>query len=406
MEIYLITNLINNKQYVGQTVYTKEKRWYGHLRGTLCVDRAIQKYGAENFKLETLEEVKSEDDLDQREQYWIAELDTMVPSGYNITPGGNCHVGKSVNYDVEKIFYRKYYPSTNLRTNKRIKMYIINREDLNNYVNNKGCNEDINSSADTWVEWYRNPLKFVKKYIDEDDLESLAHEIHYYPSVHFLQHNLPEQCYGFLTTHNINKALDGVQLINFDWDDVDLHSDYLGYVTYRVNDLEYDEYVKRVLGEKVEYYNQHAKELEDFLHWERKIKILRHQESIKKSIEKNKQINSKNANKVKQYMQDGEYLIEYGSYKDASLATGISETCIVNSCKGRTVVSGGFLWCESGNEQLIDRKIKILQKRKRDKEKNKKRYESQYKYKKRNQNNSSKQQNNKQGKKRPMRRKI
>ena len=406
MEIYLITNLINNKQYVGQTVYTKEKRWSGHLKGALCVDKAIQKYGVENFKLETLEEIEIEADLDRSEQYWISELNTMVPNGYNITPGGNCHAGQSVDYDVEKIFYRKYYPSTNLQANKRIKMYVINREDLNNYVNDKGCQEDINSNIDTWVEWHRNPLKVVRKYIDEDDLESLAYEIHYYPSAHFLQHNLPEQCYGFLTTYCINKALHGVQLINFDLDEEGLCSDYLGYVTYKVNNAEYDEYVKRIIREKVEHYNQHAEESEDFLQWERKIKILKHKENIQKSIEKKNKTNNKNVNKVKQYMQDGRYIVEYTSYEEASLATGIREACIINCCKGRTVVSGGFLWCESGNEQLIDRKIKILQKRQNDKEKNKKQYKSQYKYKKRNQNSNPKQQIDKRGQKRPMGRKI
>lgn len=402
MEIYLITNLINNKQYVGQTVYTKEKRWSSHLKGTLCVDKAIQKYGAENFKLETIEDVDTEESLDERERYWISELNTLVPNGYNIIPGGNCHAGQSVSYDIEKIFYRKYYPTTNLMANKRIKMYVISSEALNNYVNNKGCSQDINSSTDTWVEWHRSPLKFVRKYIDEDDLESIAYETHYYPSVNFLQHNLPEQCYDFLTVYGINKALNGIQLISFDWYDVGLVSDYLGYLTYNVDASEYDEYVKRTVRERVEYYNQHAEELEDFLQWEKKIKILKHQESIRKSIEKNKRVDNKNANKVKQYMQDGRYVIEYASYEEASMATGISMTCIINCCKGRTVVSGSFLWCETGNEKIIKSKIKILEKRQNAKEKNKEQYKSQYKYKKRNKNSDPKQRIAKRSQKRPM----
>lgn len=54
MEIYLITNLINGKQYVGQTIYTAEQRFKQHLRGDLYIDKAIRKYGVENFKLEVL----------------------------------------------------------------------------------------------------------------------------------------------------------------------------------------------------------------------------------------------------------------------------------------------------------------------------------------------------------------
>ena len=65
VNIYLITNLINNKQYVGKTVYSLTHRFQGHCtNGTnknCYLHQAIQKYGKENFKIELLEEVTDDD---------------------------------------------------------------------------------------------------------------------------------------------------------------------------------------------------------------------------------------------------------------------------------------------------------------------------------------------------------
>ena len=64
MEIYLITDTTNGKQYVGQTINTKEERWRTHLSGNLYIDKAIRSHKAENFKLQTLEFVDNKEILD------------------------------------------------------------------------------------------------------------------------------------------------------------------------------------------------------------------------------------------------------------------------------------------------------------------------------------------------------
>ena len=87
--IYLITNKVNGKQYVGQTSRDVDTRFQEHCfdtRGHSKLHNAIQKYGWQNFKVETIEEVPL-DDLDEREKYWISELDTR-DKGYNISFGG------------------------------------------------------------------------------------------------------------------------------------------------------------------------------------------------------------------------------------------------------------------------------------------------------------------------------
>ncbi|MBQ6005770.1 MAG: GIY-YIG nuclease family protein [Selenomonadaceae bacterium] len=55
--IYLITNTLNGKMYVGQTRQKLSSRIYGHKsnKGKSAIDVAIRKYGWENFTVEVLE---------------------------------------------------------------------------------------------------------------------------------------------------------------------------------------------------------------------------------------------------------------------------------------------------------------------------------------------------------------
>ena len=93
--IYKITNKVNNKIYVGQSIDIIE-RWKQHgykafnsneKAYSSAIHMAFRKYGIENFELEILEECEIKN-LDEREQYWIKELNSMSPNGYNILPGG------------------------------------------------------------------------------------------------------------------------------------------------------------------------------------------------------------------------------------------------------------------------------------------------------------------------------
>lgn len=102
--IYKITNLINNKPYIGKTGKTLEKRWKEHYyearRWQKCTDTgtafgynsrlypAMAKYGYENFKIQLLEEVSSIKEMNQREQDWIDFYDSRN-TGYNIAAGGH-----------------------------------------------------------------------------------------------------------------------------------------------------------------------------------------------------------------------------------------------------------------------------------------------------------------------------
>lgn len=106
--IYCITNLINNKRYVGKTTSSIEERWREHchdFQKERCEKRplysAFNKYGIENFKIEKLECVEDDNLLSDREIYWIKELETYGKNGYNATKGGDGRILYDYNEIIE-----------------------------------------------------------------------------------------------------------------------------------------------------------------------------------------------------------------------------------------------------------------------------------------------------------------
>ena len=90
--IYLVTNTINGKQYVGQTITKYSKLGHGH-----AVRDAYKKYGRKHFTYETIVSgISCEMFLDYAEKFWIDKLNTVVPNGYNLETGGRW--GKIVNH--------------------------------------------------------------------------------------------------------------------------------------------------------------------------------------------------------------------------------------------------------------------------------------------------------------------
>ena len=82
--IYLVTNNLNGKQYVGQTTVGDRR---GH--GQLCT-AAYRKYGKENFSYEPIcSNIHSRPTLNFIEKFWIKVMDSRVPNGYNIEHGGS-----------------------------------------------------------------------------------------------------------------------------------------------------------------------------------------------------------------------------------------------------------------------------------------------------------------------------
>ena len=93
--IYIIKNKINDKVYIGQTTQSVHDRFMQHMkpsttksRGTYKFYNAVNKYGRENFYVETLETNIPIDQLDEKEIAYIKQYDSC-DNGYNTTYGGN-----------------------------------------------------------------------------------------------------------------------------------------------------------------------------------------------------------------------------------------------------------------------------------------------------------------------------
>lgn len=93
--IYKITNLINGKVYIGQSIHP-ERRWIEHKQRARhgkeksAIHLAIEKYGEENFSFEIL---KWSENYNKEEIDMIKKYNSLIPNGYNITEGGeNCCV--------------------------------------------------------------------------------------------------------------------------------------------------------------------------------------------------------------------------------------------------------------------------------------------------------------------------
>ena len=105
MWIYKITNIQNNKVYIGQTIRPIQKRFQRHINDALnnILDthfaRAIRQYGAESFTIEVIDTATDQNELNKKEQYWIQYYDS-VNKGYNETDaiskcGGNTYQSKT-----------------------------------------------------------------------------------------------------------------------------------------------------------------------------------------------------------------------------------------------------------------------------------------------------------------------
>lgn len=95
--VYVIINKVTDEKYVGVTKRQLYYRWSGHMTRSRDKNRkkqqsaltaAIQKYGKEAFTIRALSETLTEAVGYQLEKFWIRELQTQVPNGYNMTEGG------------------------------------------------------------------------------------------------------------------------------------------------------------------------------------------------------------------------------------------------------------------------------------------------------------------------------
>lgn len=105
MFIYKISNTVNDKVYIGQTIRPIEERFHRHINDAMnnILDthfaRAIRLYGPDKFYIELLDTANTQEELTQKEHDYI-QLFNSVEDGYNETDamskcGGNTYKSKT-----------------------------------------------------------------------------------------------------------------------------------------------------------------------------------------------------------------------------------------------------------------------------------------------------------------------
>ena len=94
--LYAITNILNGKKYIGQTIDVT-RRWITHTtlsKPIMYIDRAIKKYGKENFIFEIVETVSAQEEANALEAKLINDFNSIDKEyGYNVKPGGKVATG-------------------------------------------------------------------------------------------------------------------------------------------------------------------------------------------------------------------------------------------------------------------------------------------------------------------------
>ena len=128
--IYIIRNTVNEKVYIGQTIYSVKDRFYAHMKPSTSKQKsgyklysAMNKYGKENFYCETLETGIPEDKLNEKEIAYIKQFDSFK-HGYNSTPGGDGRVINKLSNEEEVLALAK----AGKGTREIAKMFSVHRE--------------------------------------------------------------------------------------------------------------------------------------------------------------------------------------------------------------------------------------------------------------------------------------
>lgn len=128
--IYVHTNLLTGRSYVGQTTKKPEYRWGKNGNGykNQRFYKYIEYYGWDNFSHEILEVVYSQEEADEKEKYYIEKYE-CITEGYNCIDGGVFATTKSKMVECEGIVFDSIA--------KCAEYYGVNKSYLNKCLNGK-----------------------------------------------------------------------------------------------------------------------------------------------------------------------------------------------------------------------------------------------------------------------------
>jgi len=178
--IYKIRNIITNKCYIGETKKSNPLlRWNEHKskiqKNIDCpaLQDAVKKYGIENFTFTVLI-ICFDEDRYKYEMEYIKKYNTMVPNGYNLTPGGEGggfygkkHSQETIN-KISQLMKNRYSENPDLKNEVSIRNKII--------MNNKSVKEKIKNGMKNSEKW-KNAVKGNKRKNQTEETKTKIKEI-------------------------------------------------------------------------------------------------------------------------------------------------------------------------------------------------------------------------------------
>jgi hypothetical protein len=175
--IYCITNKVNGKRYIGQTINYRRRKYEHFVLDETCniLGRAFAKYGKENFKMEILLTFRAVNDkvrkqlLDYFERWYILKFGTYQKE-YNATLGGEGSLGfKHTDETKNKLSnIRKADSKIGQITSKPVLLYDLNGDFVREYKSISEAVRAIGRNADCYSDIWQalqNPKKKVHGYL-------------------------------------------------------------------------------------------------------------------------------------------------------------------------------------------------------------------------------------------------
>lgn len=130
-EIYLITNEINGKVYIGKTSISSAARWKEHLKNcnrskNYFFYKAIRKHGARNFVFRVIDSTESQQEANDLERLYIGLFRSGEEKfGYNCTLGGDGNIPNEATRLKQSISQKRRFESKEQRM--RLSLSHINK---------------------------------------------------------------------------------------------------------------------------------------------------------------------------------------------------------------------------------------------------------------------------------------
>jgi len=128
--IYYIFHIESGKGYVGQhNKINLNTRFKAHCKDNRSrpLSNAIRKYGVDRFISVRIDIAYTQDELDEKEIYWIDRLEALSPDGYNLTTGGKS--GWGVSFETKEKMSSRLFSNSHRENLRKAATGVVQSDD-------------------------------------------------------------------------------------------------------------------------------------------------------------------------------------------------------------------------------------------------------------------------------------